>query len=61
MSALVLRQCSDPRNHDIHVTGPTRNAFGEDVRYVCGGDSLGDRRIRQADSLRDLVEELDNA
>lgn len=29
------------------------------VRYLCGGDRTGDRRIREAETLADLVTELD--
>lgn len=63
MSArIVVQQCSDRRDHAIHVTDarPSIYAAEDDaVRYLCGGDRTGDKRIRDAESIRSLVAEID--
>lgn len=63
MTRIVLRQCSDPRNHPIHVTRVTRTPYSTEgapvTRYLCGGDALGDRRIRESDDLIGLVLEIE--
>jgi len=60
MSArIVVRQCSTPTNHRIHVQH-SRSIHGEPTAYLCGGDSLGDRRIRESDDLASLVREVED-
>lgn len=56
---IVVRQCATPTNHRIHVQSG-RSPHGEPTKYLCGGDALGDKRIRQADNLAALVREIED-
>lgn len=52
----AIRSCYDQRSHSIHVSPPSGDP---ETRYICGGDYAGDRRIRDAESLADLVAEVE--
>lgn len=62
MSArIVQRDCSVTRDHVIHVQR-SRSMYeceeGAEILYLCPGGRLGDRRIREADDIRALVDEV---
>lgn len=58
----AVRNCSDPRDHRIHVTveGPSRDFEDDSTTYVCPGGRAGDRRLRDFDGpLADLVAQIE--
>lgn len=57
----VVRNCYIPTDHAIHVSDPRRSMYEveEDlVRYLCPGGRAGDKRIRDADDIAALADEV---
>lgn len=59
---LIIRDCSKSTDHALHVSDP-RPSMHSCVdgleRFVCPGGRLGDRTIREADDLDDVVRAYD--
>lgn len=59
---LIIRDCSNTRDHALHVSDPRRSMYScvdGLERFVCPGGRLGDRTLREADSLDDVVRAYD--
>jgi hypothetical protein len=58
---ITIRNCSDPRDHAIHVSDARRSMYEveEDlVVYLCPGGRAGDKRIRESGDIRALAVEV---
>lgn len=59
---LIIRDCSNMRDHALHVSDPRPSMYSSVdglERFVCPGGRVGDRTIREADSLDDVVRAYD--
>lgn len=58
---ITIRDCSKPTDHPMHVQ-TSRSMYsceeGKVIDYLCPGGRLGDKRIRECDDIRALVEEV---
>lgn len=59
---IIIANCSNPCDHALHISRPRHSMYScvEDLeRRICPGGRAGDRAIRQADDIADLVAEYD--
>lgn len=58
---VAVRNCSDLRDHPIHVQTSMSTYSCDDgamIDWLCPGGRVGEKRVRDAVSLRDLVMEV---